>query len=158
MKITTLFVGKTSFNYVKEGMAVYTKRLSFYMPFNFIELPDLKGTAAFTKDQIREKEGIMIMKNLKQSDYVILLDERGESFTSLAWAQRLERLMTLNSGRDIVFVIGGAYGFSRQIYDRADSMLSLSDMTFSHQIVRVIFLEQLYRAFTIMRGEPYHHQ
>lgn len=158
MKITLLLTGKTSFDFVKEGMALYAKRLSFYVTFNVVEIPELKGVSSLSKEEIKIKEGALILKNVKPADCLILLDERGASFTSEAWAHDLQHRITVNSGKDIIFVIGGAYGFSSSVYDRADAMLSLSKMTFSHQIVRTIFLEQLYRAFTIMRGEPYHHQ
>ena len=110
-----------------------------------------------SQEQIKEKEGELILKNIKNTDDVILLDERGNTFTSLEWASHLQKKMNYE-GKDIVFVIGGAYGFSQKVYQRANSKISLSKMTFSHQIIRVIFLEQLYRAFTIMKGEPYHHE
>ena len=110
-----------------------------------------------SRDQIKEKEGELILKNIKATDDVVLLDERGSTFTSLEWASHLQKKINYE-GKDIVFVIGGAYGFSQKVYQRANGKISLSKMTFSHQIIRVIFLEQLYRAFTIMKGEPYHHE
>ena len=112
----------------------------------------------FTKEQVKQKEGEAMLKFIKRSDTLILLDERGESFTSVQWAAFLEKQMIVNPGRDITFAIGGAYGFSGEIYKRADGMVSLSKMTFSHQIVRLLFIEQLYRAFTIIKGDPYHHE
>lgn len=157
MKITLLLVGKTAFPYINEGIALYEKRLSFYTNYRKIEIPELKGVSSLSEQQIKEKEGDLILKNIKPSDEVILLDERGDLYTSENWARHLERKMTY-SGKDIVFVVGGAYGFSQQVYSRADGMMSLSKMTFSHQIIRLIFLEQLYRAFTIIKGEPYHHR
>ncbi len=157
MKITLLLVGKTAFPYINEGIALYEKRLSFYTNYRKIEIPELKGVSSLSEQQIKEKEGDLILKNIKPSDEVILLDERGDLYTSENWARHLERKMTY-SGKDIVFVVGGAYGFSQQVYNRADGMMSLSKMTFSHQIIRLIFLEQLYRAFTIIKGEPYHHR
>lgn len=157
MKVTLLLVGKTAFAYINEGILLYEKRLSFYVNYNRIEIPELKGVASLREEQIREKEGELILKNIKPGDEVILLDERGDFFSSENWARHLEKKMTY-SGKDIVFVVGGAYGFSKNVYDRANSMLSLSKMTFSHQIIRLIFLEQLYRAFTIIKGEPYHHK
>ena len=144
-------------SYLREGMAVYESRLKHYAPFSVEEIPELKQVSAFTQDQIKEKEGGLILQRLKDSDFVILLDERGRTFSSLEWAANLQDRMAHGSG-DIVFVIGGSYGFSKAVYDRCNDKLSLSRMTFSHQLVRLIFLEQLYRAFTIIRGEPYHHE
>ena len=157
MKITLLTVGKTDKDWVKQGMDIYISRLKHYIPFSVIEIPELKNVSALTKEQIKTREGELILKNIKPNDEVILLDERGDFFTSEDWARHLEKKIVY-TGKDIVFVIGGAYGFSKEVYKRANGMLSLSKMTFSHQIIRVIFLEQLYRAFTIMKGEPYHHR
>ncbi len=157
MKITLLLVGKTAFPYINEGISIYEKRLSHYVNYSKVEIPELKGVQAMSKEQIKEKEGELILKNIKNTDDVILLDERGNTFTSLEWAAHLQKKINYE-GKDIVFVIGGAYGFSQKVYQRAGSKMSLSKMTFSHQIIRVIFLEQLYRAFTIMKGEPYHHE
>ena len=131
--------------------------MKFYVNYSKVEIPEIKNVSAFSQDQIKEKEGELILKNVKQNDLLILLDERGKEFTSENWAQHLEKSITF-SGKDMVFVVGGAYGFSPKVYERANEMISLSKMTFSHQIIRVIFLEQLYRAFTIMKGEPYHHR
>lgn len=157
MNITLLTVGKTDRNWVREGLEIYLSRLRHYIPFSLVEIPELKNVSALSKEQIKEKEGILILKNLKSGDDVILLDEKGKEYTSAEWAAELQRKMA-TSGRDIVFVIGGAYGFSGQVYKRASGMVSLSRMTFSHQMVRTIFAEQLYRAFTIIKGEPYHHE
>jgi 23S rRNA (pseudouridine1915-N3)-methyltransferase len=157
MKITLLLVGKTAFPYINEGIAIYEKRLGHYVNYARVEIPELKNVQALSQEQIKEKEGELILKNIKNTDDVILLDERGSTFTSLEWASHLQKKMNYE-GKDIVFVIGGAYGFSQKVYQRANSKMSLSKMTFSHQIIRVIFLEQLYRAFTIMKGEPYHHE
>ncbi len=157
MKITLLSVGKTAFPYINEGIAIYEKRLAHYINYNRIEIPELKGVQAMSREQIKEKEGELILKHIKSPDSVILLDERGSTFTSLEWASYLEKKINFD-GKDIVFVIGGAYGFSQKVYERANGKISLSKMTFSHQIIRVIFLEQLYRAFTIIKGEPYHHE
>lgn len=136
---------------------MYQSRLVHYVPFSIVEIPELKNMSAFTKEQIKEKEGELIMKNIRPSDDVVLLDEHGKEYRSVTFAKMLEEKMS-RSGRDIAFVIGGAYGFSGEVYSRADSRISLSQMTFSHQIVRTIFAEQLYRAFTIIKGEPYHHE
>ncbi|MCR5003340.1 MAG: 23S rRNA (pseudouridine(1915)-N(3))-methyltransferase RlmH [Bacteroidales bacterium] len=157
MKITLLTVGKTDVRWVREGLDLYISRLSHYVQFSLCEIPELKNVSALTKDQIKEKEGGLIMKNIKSSDDVILLDEHGKQFTSIDFSRFLEDKMT-RSGKDIVFVIGGAYGFSKEVYDRSNGLISLSKMTFSHQMVRTIFTEQLYRAFTIIKGEPYHHE
>lgn len=157
MKITLLLVGKTAFPYINEGIAIYEKRLAHYINYSRIEIPELKGVQALSQEQIKEKEGELILKQIKPADSVILLDERGNTFTSLEWASHLEKKINYE-GKDIVFIIGGAYGFSKKVYERANGKISLSRMTFSHQIIRVIFLEQLYRAFTIMKGEPYHHE
>ena len=157
MKITLLLVGKTAFPYINEGIAIYEKRLSFYVNYSKVEIPELKGVSSMSQEQIKEREGELILKNIKNTDDVILLDERGSTYTSIEWAAHLQKKMNYE-GKDIVFVIGGAYGFSQKVYQRANGKISLSKMTFSHQIIRVIFLEQLYRAFTIMKGEPYHHE
>ncbi len=156
MKMTLLTVGKTDRDWVGDGLGIYTKRLSHYIQFSINEIPELKKVSALSRDQIRQREGELILGNVRSSDEVILLDERGREYSSLEWAASLEKKMA--AGRDIVFVIGGAYGFSDDVYARADGKISLSRMTFSHQMVRVIFAEQLYRAFTILRGEPYHHE
>lgn len=158
MKLTLLLVGKTAFPYINDGIAIYRKRLGFYLPFSMVELPDVKNASSLSSEQLREKEGDSILKAVRQNDTLLLLDERGESYSSVQWAAFLERQMVVNPGRDITFAIGGAYGFSEKVYKRADGMISLSRMTFSHQMVRLIFIEQLYRAFTIIKGEPYHHQ
>ena len=157
MKITLLTVGKTDKDWVKQGLDIYTSRLKHYISFSISEIPELKNVSAFTKDQIKTKEGELILKNIKPSDDVILLDEHGKEYTSTGFASLLQKKMA-QEGKDIVFIIGGAYGFSDDVYKRSNSKISLSQMTFSHQIIRLIFLEQLYRAFTIIKGEPYHHR
>ena len=156
MRITLLTVGKTDIKWVSEGLEVYSSRLRHYIPFDIKEIPELKNVSALSRDQIKTQEGKLILKSVKDSDLLILLDERGREFRSVEFADFLQK--KFSQGRDIVFVIGGAYGFSPEVYDRAESMLSLSKMTFSHQMVRTIFVEQLYRALTIMKGESYHHE
>lgn len=156
MDIKLLTVGKTDVKWVKEGLDLYVSRLAHYVPFSLIEIPQLKNVSSFSKDQIKEKEGELILKQLKNSDLVWLLDERGKQYSSVEFSDFLQKLSS--RGRDLVFVIGGAYGFSKDVYSRADGLVSLSKMTFSHQMVRTVFAEQLYRAFTIIRGEPYHHE
>lgn len=157
MKITLLTVGKTDKDWVRQGLDIYVSRLKHYVPFSITEIPELKNVSALTKDQIKTREGGLILKNIRNTDDVILLDERGKEYSSMELASILQDKMTYG-GRDIVYVIGGAYGFSDAVYSRANSKLSLSRMTFSHQMVRAIFAEQIYRAFTIMKGEPYHHE
>lgn len=157
MKIILLTVGKTDINWVREGLVTYSSRLSHYVPFNVVEIPELKNTSSLTKAQIKDKEGELILKNIKPSDRVILLDEHGKEYRSVEFADEIRKI-TSGGGKDIVFVIGGAYGFSEEVYARCNGKISLSRMTFSHQMVRTIFTEQLYRAFTIIKGEPYHHE
>ena len=158
MKITLLTVGKTDKDWVKAGMEIYIDRLRHYINFSLVGIPELKKVSALSKEQIKAKEGELILKNIRPTDDVILLDEHGKMYSSMEWASVIENKISGGSARDIVFVIGGAYGFSREVYDRSNSMISLSKMTFSHQMVRAIFVEQLYRAFTIIKGEPYHHE
>ena len=151
-----LTVGKTDVPWVKEGLDLYVSRLSHYVPFGLEEIPELKNVSSLSRDQIKEKEGELILKAIKPKDFVVLLDEKGKEYRSVEFARELSARMA--SGRDLTFVVGGAYGFSEAVYGRADGKLSLSKMTYSHQMVRTIFAEQLYRAFTILRGEPYHHE
>lgn len=156
MKITLLTVGKTDKGWISDGIKIYRNRLSHYVNFELKEIPELKNVSGLSKDQIKQKEGTLILKALRPDDVVVLLDERGLECPSVEWSRNLEKLM--NRGKDIVYVVGGAYGFSDEVYARKDSMVSMSRMTFSHQMIRAIFIEQLYRAFTIMNGEPYHHE
>ena len=156
MHITLLTMGKTDVSWVAEGLKMYASRLEHYVPFAVKEIPSLKGTGSLSPDQLKAREAEVLLKAVKPSDNVILLDEHGEEYTSLAFADRLQRW--LSAGRDIVFVVGGAFGFAPAVYSRADGKLSLSKMTASHQLVRTIFAEQLYRAFTILKGEPYHNE
>ena len=157
MKITLIVVGKTDISWVKEGIAQYESRLKHYTQFHITEIPELKKVSALSREQIKEREGELILKTLRPQEKVILLDEHGREFSSMEFAAALEAHLG-KDGRDLAFVVGGAYGFSQEVYSRADGKISLSRMTFSHQAVRVVFVEQLYRAFTIMRGEPYHHE
>ena len=157
MEVKLITVGRTDVPWVKEGLDLYVSRLRHYVPFSLVEIPQLKNVSAFTRDQIKEKEGELILKQVVPGDSVILLDERGKEYRSVEWAEWIRRQLA-RGGKGLVFVIGGAYGFSQAVYDRAEGMVSLSRMTFSHQMVRTIFAEQLYRAFTIIRGEPYHHE
>ena len=156
MKIVLLTISKTSEKYLIEGIQDYQKRMEHYTQFEIIEILNIKKAQNFSKSELMKKEGELILKQLQNSDYVILLDDKGEDFTSVQFAKKLQGL--LNSGKKrLVFVIGGAYGFSNDVYQKANEKLSLSKMTFSHQMVRLFFTEQIYRAFTILKNEPYHH-
>ncbi|NCD70669.1 23S rRNA (pseudouridine(1915)-N(3))-methyltransferase RlmH [Mucilaginibacter agri] len=157
MKITLLTVGKTEDAYLKEGIEKYIKRLKHYIKLDIIDLPELKNTKALTTDQQKIKEAEMILKKIANTDHVILLDEKGMEFTSAKFSAYLDK-KAIGSVQNLVFVIGGPYGFDQSVYDRANDKLSLSRMTFSHQMVRLFFIEQLYRAYTILKGEPYHHE
>ena len=141
MKVKVLFTGKTTDPWIRQGVEVYVGRIRHYVPFELIELRD----------------DSQILKSVRNSDHLVLLDEHGETFSSLDWARNLEQ-KTAHLPKDLVFVIGGPYGFPAEVRARCDESLSLSRMTFSHQLVRLVFLEQLYRAFTINKGEPYHHE
>jgi 23S rRNA (pseudouridine1915-N3)-methyltransferase len=156
MKITFLTVGKTEDAYLKDGIEKYVKRLKHYTRLEVIELPELKNTKALTPEQQKTREAEMILKKIGVTDHVILLDENGMELTSKQFAGYLNK-KAVSSGVNLVFVVGGPYGFDEQVYQRGNDKLSLSRMTFSHQMVRLFFTEQLYRAFTIIKGEPYHH-
>lgn len=156
MKIKLIIHGKTSFSYLQEGISEYTQRINRYLKFEIITLADIKNTSAKTEAQIKHEEGKILLEKLEKKDYVILLDEKGKHFDSVKFATFIENQM-INSTPWLVFVIGGAYGFSADVYQRAQQKLALSAMTFSHQLIRLIFMEQLYRAFTIINKEPYHH-
>ena len=157
MNIVLLTVGKTDVKWVKEGLDLYVSRLVHYVPFSVTEIPGLKKVSALTRQQIKDREGELILRNLNPSDTLVLLDEHGKEFRSLEFADYLQRQLA-GGARSLVFAIGGAYVFSEAVYSRAQGKISLSRMTFSHQMVRTLFAEQLYRAFTILRGEPYHHE
>ena len=156
MRVTLLTVGKTVVPWVKEGLSDYAARLKHYIPFEITEIPELKGTASLSEAQIKEREGALILKAAGNAE-LILLDEHGKSYRSIEFAEAL-RSKLAHASRDLCFVIGGAYGFSPEVYAKAAGKISLSPLTFNHQMVRTIFAEQLYRAFTIIKGEPYHHE
>lgn len=156
MKTILMQVGKTADKHFAAGINDYETRISHYMPFEIITIPEIKNTKNLTAEQQKIAEGELILKQVQPSDTVVLLDEHGDELTSVQFAAWLERQR--NTARRLVIVIGGPYGFSKQIYDRASGMVSMSRMTFSHQMIRLIFTEQLYRACTIIRGEPYHHE
>ena len=157
MKITLLVVGKTEDKYLLEGMEKYLSRLKHYISFNLVVLPELKNTKSLTEAQQKSKEAELILKQLSNPDLVVLLDEKGKKYTSVSFSNYLNKQM-IGSVQHLIFVIGGPYGFDESIYKRANGSISLSEMTFSHQMVRLFFVEQLYRAFSILKGEPYHHQ
>ena len=155
MKVEFWVIGKTNEHYLKEGIELYIKRLSHYLPFQMVTIPDVKTSKGMKSLQLKNKEGEAILQKLKSEDLLILLDEKGKSFHSLAFAQYVDQLL-MKPGRRLIFLVGGAYGFSEDLYGRAQGKLSLSAMTFSHQMIRLFFVEQLYRAMTILRNEPYH--
>ena len=157
MKITFLTVGKTEDTYLKDGIEKYVKRLKHYTRLELIDLAELKNTKALTPDQQKTKEAEMILKKIVPTDYVILLDENGAELTSKQFANYLDK-KAISATASLVFVVGGPYGFDETVYSRANDKVSLSRMTFSHQMVRLFFVEQLYRAFTFIKGEPYHHE
>ena len=156
MKTILILVGKTTDKHFAAGINDYASRISHYMPFEIITIPELKNTKSLSEQQQKTMEGELIMKQLQPSDTVVLLDEHGKEMRSMEYASWLQR--TANNARRLVFIIGGPYGFSPSVYERANDKISLSRMTFSHQMVRLIFTEQLYRACTIIKNEPYHHE
>jgi len=156
MKIKMLAIGATDVPYLQEGIDQYRKRLAHYIPVEMICIPDIRAGKSASPDHMKEQEGNLILRHLADADTAILLDERGKQMTSQAFSEYLQR--TMNRGvRNLTFITGGAFGFSGAVYDRVKERISLSSMTFPHQLVRLIFLEQLYRAFTILKGESYHH-
>ena len=157
MKIILTVVGKMSDGYLKKGIDEYSSRLKHYVPFQIVYINDARNTRNLSQEQQKIAEGRNILDALEPSDRVVLLDEHGKQLTSMQFASYLERKMSTVSRR-LVFVVGGPYGFSKEVYDRADELLSLSAMTFSHEMIRLIFTEQVYRAMTILRHEPYHHE
>jgi 23S rRNA (pseudouridine1915-N3)-methyltransferase len=156
MKITLLVVGKTTDQRLQTLIEDYQQRLKHYIPFEMVVIPDLRNAKALTQTQIKEQEGIEILRRITPSMDVILLDEHGREYRSIEYAQWIQKKMA--AGRDITFIVGGPYGFSPAVYERANGKISLSKMTFSHQMIRLFFTEQIYRAMTILRGEPYHHE
>ncbi|MCK9453254.1 MAG: 23S rRNA (pseudouridine(1915)-N(3))-methyltransferase RlmH [Bacteroidales bacterium] len=156
MKVLFLVIGKTDESYLETGLKKYFDRLKHYVGFEMKVIPDLKNRKALTEEAQKEAEGNLILSALQAGDTLILLDENGKQFSSRAFAAFLEKRM-VQSAKRLVFVVGGPFGFSANVYRRADKQISLSPMTFSHQLIRLLFAEQLYRAFTIIRGEAYHH-
>lgn len=157
MNIKLLAIGKTDDKNLQALLDEYIKRLTFYVKFDLEVIPDVKNAKNMSIDQQKEKEGDLLLAKIGSGDWVLLLDEKGKKYTSLQFADYLQKRM--NSGiKNLIFVIGGPYGFSPEVYARANGKISLSDMTFSHQMVRLFFVEQLYRGYTILRNEPYHHE
>lgn len=157
MKIQVISIGKTNHPALRKWLPEYIKRISHYVPVDWIELPELKHTKNIRPQDQKEKEGVLVLKAIQQQDVVILFDENGDSMTSKDFASFIQKKM--NTGvRNLIFIIGGPYGFSPDVYARAQHNISLSSMTFSHQMVRIFVAEQLYRAFSILNNEPYHHE
>ena len=157
MRISLILVGKTTDSIVEKGIEKYLKRMKRYIQFKIDIIPALKNTKNMNEAEIKLKEGELILNKLNPSDFLVLLDENGKEMTSVQFASFVEKSM-LRSVKNLVFVVGGAYGFSDAVYKKANQKIALSQMTFSHQIIRMIFLEQIYRAFTIINKEPYHHE
>jgi len=156
MKITLVQTGKTGEKYISDGVAEYSSRIRKYAPFETITIPDLKNTKNMPLDEQRQKEGRQILQLILNDDFVIVLDDKGKEYTTVEFASRMEKIFQMSKKR-AVFVIGGPWGFSADVYARADLKMSLSRLTFSHQMVRLLFAEQLYRVFTVIKGDPYHH-
>jgi 23S rRNA (pseudouridine1915-N3)-methyltransferase len=156
VKINFLLIGKTTQDYLREGISIYEKRLKNYIAFETKILPEIKKTSGLSFEQQKNFEGKLLLEVISPGDFVILLDENGKGLASTDFAFFLQKQM-VQSTKSMIFVVGGPYGFSKEMYNRANEMISLSKMTFSHQMVRLIFLEQLYRAMTILKNEPYHH-
>lgn len=157
MKIELIYIGKTDNEYLKTGINEYSKRLKHYLPFSLIEIPDIKNTKNMSVEMQKQKEGELLLAKFDNKKQVLLLDEKGKEFSSEGFAQFIDQ-KNLSYAGDLCFVIGGPYGFSEEVYARANQKISLSKMTFSHQMIRLLFTEQLYRAMTIIKGEPYHHK
>ncbi len=156
MKIQLICIGTMREAPLRELLERYTSRIPFYMPFELVVIPDIKATRSLSTDQQKQREGSSILASVSAGDYVVLFDERGKEITSNEFATFIDRKASTLS-RNLVFVIGGPYGFSQEVYDRANMLLGLSKMTFTHEMARVLAAEQIYRAQTILRGEPYHH-
>lgn len=156
MNVELLVIGKIHSVYIQEGMGEYLKRLRRYINYTVIEIPDVRNARRLSHEEQKEAEGKEILRQVAPSDHLILLDERGRQYTSPEFAQKMQAIMSSGKKR-LVVCVGGPYGFSKPVYDRANELLSLSKMTFNHEMVRLFFTEQLYRAMTILKGEPYHH-
>lgn len=157
MKITLITMGKTEDSYLSEGINIYTKRLKHYVPFRILEITELKNTKNLSREQQKTKEAELIFKNINNTDHVILLDENSNELSSRQFSEFLNKKM-VGGQQHLIFIVGGPYGFSKEVYDRSNEKISFSKMTFSHQMIRLFFVEQIYRAYTILKGEPYHHE
>ena len=157
MKIVLLAIGKTNEQYLIEGISEYQKRLKHYTQFQILEIPNVKKAKNFSNTELMKREGELILDQIQPSDHFVLLDDKGKDFTSPKFAEKLQSWM-LSGKKRLVFVVGGAYGFSKDVYDRGNEKLALSKMTFSHQMVRLFIVEQIYRGYTILNNEPYHHK
>ncbi len=156
MRIKLVLIGKTDSDFLKQGIEEYTKRLKHYLNFNMVIIPDIKNVKNLSEIQQKQKEGELLINQIGTGDFVVLLDEKGKEYSSVEFSKFIEKQM-ISGLRNLTFMVGGPYGFSDEVYKKANSKLALSRMTFSHQMVRMIFVEQLYRAMTIIKGEPYHH-
>ncbi|WP_343636882.1 23S rRNA (pseudouridine(1915)-N(3))-methyltransferase RlmH [Fluviicola sp.] len=157
MQVTLLCIGKTGKKFLEEGEQEYLKRLRHYISFQLQIIPDIKQAKSLSQSQIKQREGELILEKINPTDTLILLDEKGKEFSSMDFSAYLQDQFN-RGGKHIYFVVGGPYGFSEEVYQRANGKISLSQMTFSHQMIRLFFIEQVYRAMTILRNEPYHHQ
>jgi 23S rRNA (pseudouridine1915-N3)-methyltransferase len=157
MKLEFWVIGKTAFDYLEEGIALYEKRLRNYVPFQFTVFPDIKNAKNMPSELLKSKEGELILNKLSSDDFLMLLDERGKQYSSVEFSAWIEQKLS-SSHKRVVFLVGGAFGFSPDVYARANAQCSLSRMTFSHQMIRLFFIEQVYRAMTILKGEPYHNE
>ena len=157
MRIKLLLVGKTADAYLEDGIGIYEKRLKNYIGLDIVVIPDVKNAKNMSKEQLMQREAELILKEINPQDTFVLLDERGTQHTSVEFARYIEKCM-IDSVQTLIFLVGGAYGAHETVKNRANKKLSLSAMTFSHQMARLFFVEQLYRAFSIIRGEPYHHE
>lgn len=155
MKIVLLVIGKTKEKYLIEGISQYQKRLQHYTQFEILEIPNIKNVRNFSNVELMRREEVAILQKIKSSDYLVLLDDKGQDLTSTKFSKKLQVWM-LSGKKRLVFIVGGSYGFSHDLYQRTNEKLSLSRMTFSHQMVRLFFVEQLYRGYTILNNEPYH--
>ncbi len=157
MKIVLIVVGKTTDSCLQQQIEMYSQRIQRYISFDLEVIPALKSAKNLSEEEIKRKEGLLILNKLQPADTVVLLDEQGKEYTSVQFSKYIDKQMQMSTKR-LVFVVGGAYGFSAQVYAYARQKIALSKMTFSHQMIRLLFVEQLYRAFSIIKGEPYHHQ
>lgn len=156
MEVSVISVGKISSEWINTGISMYESRISRYIKYSPVIVPDLKNAKTLSKENIKEDEGKLILNELSQSDFVVILDEKGKEFNSREFAEWIQKQMNTGMKR-LIFVIGGPYGFSKKVYERANSKIALSKFTFTHELAKLVLTEQIYRAFTIFKNEPYHH-